>query len=108
MTVCQLSVLEKWPAASSELLQADSESLSTLPIDHGVGPSLLDGGEVAARKQLSSFIAKRFDRYADERNQPDDDPSSGLSPYLHFGHVSAHEVFQAVANVRRMVAGATQ
>src|SRR5262249_43473320 len=30
-----------------------------------------------------------------------DSPSSGLSPYLHFGHISAQEVYQAVTLSRR-------
>ena len=89
--------LQRWPAATDELLAASQSELSVLPIDQAVGPAFQVGGEVAARKQLAGFINKRMHRYADDRNQPDDDPSSGLSAYLHFGHVSAHEVFLAVA-----------
>lgn len=36
-------------------------------------------------------------RYATEHNHPDQEATSGLSPYLHFGHVSVHAVFAAVA-----------
>jgi deoxyribodipyrimidine photo-lyase len=32
-----------------------------------------------------------------ERNHPDAEATSGLSPYLHFGHLSAHEVLAAIA-----------
>ena len=39
----------------------------------------------------------RLARYPEARNHPDDGGGSGLSPYLHFGHVSPHEVFAAVA-----------
>jgi deoxyribodipyrimidine photo-lyase len=34
--------------------------------------------------------------YAKERNHPDSDAASGLSPYLHFGHISSFEVFDAL------------
>jgi Deoxyribodipyrimidine photo-lyase type II (EC 4.1.99.3) len=30
-----------------------------------------------------------LDRYADQRNDPTKDAQSGLSPYLHFGQISA-------------------
>jgi deoxyribodipyrimidine photo-lyase len=39
--------------------------------------------------------------YADTRNRPDDGTTSGLSPYLHFGHLSAHEVFLEVIRSER-------
>jgi deoxyribodipyrimidine photo-lyase len=42
---------------------------------------------------LQTFLSRRLSRYADERNQPDEDVASGLSPWLHFGHLSVHEVF---------------
>ncbi len=34
--------------------------------------------------------------YLDQRNLPEEEVTSGLSPYLHFGHISAHEIFQHV------------
>jgi deoxyribodipyrimidine photo-lyase len=57
------------------------------------------GGAVAGRSVLKRFLASRLRRYAEERNHPDDDVASGLSPYLHFGHVGAWEVLGAVAGV---------
>jgi deoxyribodipyrimidine photo-lyase len=42
---------------------------------------------------LRRFLDTRLHRYAAERNQPEAEATSGLSPYLHFGHVSAHRVF---------------
>jgi deoxyribodipyrimidine photo-lyase len=46
-------------------------------------------------------VQHRLDRYAEDRNHPDLDAASGLSPYLHFGHLSAHEVFASVADRER-------
>ena len=58
------------------------------------------GGSTAARARLDEFLATRLNRYGKGRNHPDDDVSSGLSPYLHFGHISAHEiVHRALAHV---------
>ncbi|MEZ6124687.1 MAG: deoxyribodipyrimidine photolyase [Planctomycetaceae bacterium] len=91
------AVAVRWPAADDGLLNADSAVLKSLPIDHSVGPAAMAGGRTAALQRLKAFVARDLSRYADDRSQPDDDPSSGLSPYLHFGHISAHEIFQAVA-----------
>jgi deoxyribodipyrimidine photo-lyase len=60
-------------------------------------PEELRGGSNAARKRLQSFLRRRLDAYEENRNDPDRDGSSGLSPYLHFGHISAHEIFSALA-----------
>jgi deoxyribodipyrimidine photo-lyase len=49
-------------------------------------------GEHAARRALRRFIARGLDRYADDRNDPNRDGQSDLSPYLHFGQLSAQRV----------------
>lgn len=86
-------VLERWPEAGLRLLEATPAVLSSLPIDHDVRPACFDGGHKAAAARLARFLEDGLSRYAEERNQPDSDAASGLSPYLHFGHVSAHEAF---------------
>ena len=45
---------------------------------------------------MSEFIDTKLVSYADNRNHPDESGSSELSPYLHFGHVAAWQVLQAV------------
>lgn len=90
-------VEERWPAASPELLARDPKALAALPIDHEVAPSALMGGSAAGRARLAGFLEERLDRYLDGRNDPDADASSGLSPWLHFGHLSAHEIFHRLA-----------
>jgi deoxyribodipyrimidine photo-lyase len=91
------AVSERWPAASPTLLAATPEALASLAIDHEVAPSPLRGGASAGRERLDRFLADGLDRYAESRNDPDGDASSGLSPWLHFGHISPHEVFRRVA-----------
>lgn len=88
------AITKRWPRASAALLAGDRAALAALPIDHAVGVAPRRGGAVAAQETLQSFVEKRIDRYAEERNDPDSDAASRLSPYLHFGHVSAHDVFE--------------
>lgn len=53
-------------------------------------------GEKAARAALSSFIKRRLSFYQDRRNDPAQFGQSDLSPYLHFGQLSAQRVALAV------------
>jgi deoxyribodipyrimidine photo-lyase len=87
-------ILDRWPPAHDILESLHDGSLASFPIDHSVPPSPRSGGERAASRTLEEFIKEGLDRYADCRNHPDDDATSGLSAYLHFGHISAHQVFQ--------------
>ena len=90
-------VAARWPRATPEMLGGQTAALRSLPIDHGVAPVLeATGGSGAGRAVLDSFVSDRLARYGD-RSHPDADGSSGLSPWLHFGHLSPHEVFRAVA-----------
>jgi len=90
-------IARRFPAAAPGLLSDKREGLFELPIDHSVAPSTVRGGEVAGRERMRRFLADRLEQYSTLRNHPDDDATSGLSPYLHFGHVSAHEVFHELA-----------
>jgi deoxyribodipyrimidine photo-lyase len=91
-------VLERWPMATPELLDAAPGALAALPIDHGVPiVSRIVGGETAGRMALERFVRENLSRYDTDRNDPDLQATSGLSPYLHFGHVAAHEVFDTIA-----------
>ncbi len=87
----------KWPDATSMLLEGGPE-LARLPIDHQVQPCPLPGGETAAHERLDTFLAQRLEHYTEQRNDPDLNMTSGLSPYLHFGHISSHEIFAAIAD----------
>jgi deoxyribodipyrimidine photo-lyase len=89
-------VLGRWPAADPGLLEGGS--LAGLPVDHSVPPVAdVRGGGTAGGETLDRFLAERLERYGEGRNDPAEPVTSGLSPYLHFGHVSAHQVLAAVA-----------
>ena len=92
------TITRRWPAADVEDLASDPNCLAELPIDHDVSPVVYAGGEVAGGKVLERFLDRRLERYAEGRRDVRDRATSELSPYLHFGHVSAHEVFSAVAD----------
>lgn len=90
-------IVQRWPPVSARLLRGTPKALALLRIDHRVPPTAVPGGAVAAEQALQRFVEERLDRYARERDQPDAEATSGLSPYLHHGHISAHRVFAAVA-----------
>lgn len=92
-------VLEKWPRARDSLLDG-SEGMECFPIDHSVAVAPDRGGSVAADARMEEFFSKRLAKYSD-RNQPDADAASGLSPYLHFGHISVHQIFWKLAEVEQ-------
>ena len=61
-------------------------------VDRSVEPSLrFRGGRRAGLRRLESFVEEDLADYAELSRDPGADVSSGLSPYLHFGCVSARE-----------------
>ena len=74
------------------------EALFTfLQVDGSVPPvTWLAPGTRAARHILETFVRDKLPGYEKNRNDPNKDSLSNLSPYLHFGHISAREVAVAV------------
>jgi len=58
-------------------------------------------GEAAAMKQLDRFLDLKLVDYERDRNDPNIDGQSGLSPYLHFGQISAQRVALQVLRSRK-------
>ena len=77
-------IRRRWPPAD-----LDGIAVGSLPIDHQVAPPPIAGGALAAVKTWRRFLRGRLDRYGADR---DPGATSGLSPYLHFGHISAHQI----------------
>jgi deoxyribodipyrimidine photo-lyase len=90
-------ILKQWPPVSPELLQGHPKALSALKINHHVPTVERRGGSKEGTKTLKRFLENKLSLYPENRNHPDDDATSGLSPYLHFGHISVHEIFQSLA-----------
>ncbi len=53
-------------------------------------------GEEGAARRLKRFLAEHLDEYGAQRDRPDDpDGTSMLSPHLHWGELSPHQVWWA-------------
>ncbi len=63
---------------------------SYLEVDTTVRPvsEWFIGGQTEARRRFGSFLSERFADYDERRNHPAENVTSGMSPYLHFGHIS--------------------
>ncbi len=84
---------QNWPSVPD----LNNVDLKTFPIDHAVRPvPELPGGAQAANEKLDVFLNQRLKVYSEQRNQPEVAAASELSPYLHFGHLSVHEIFDRV------------
>ena len=81
---------------SSNLDKTDndwSKARDSLKIDFSVkAVDWLIPGEKAALDMLKNFLNEKLDRYDTERNDPTKEASSNLSPYLHFGQISAQRI----------------
>ena len=87
-------ILARWPAVAR--MPTGEEAL---PVSLNGTPSAVAtrGGEKAARAAWRHFHTHQLHRYPRDRSHPDDAIQSGLSAWLHFGHIGAYEVFHDVA-----------
>ena len=88
-------VLARWAPADARLLTSTS-AVAGLPIDHTVPATDRRGGQTAADAALAAFLSASLPSYAQRHSDVAADVTSGLSPYLHFGHLSPHAVVHAV------------
>jgi deoxyribodipyrimidine photo-lyase len=82
------------PEFHTEVTDANIAALvASCQIDHTVAPSSeFQGGRLAAEKYLETFLHDKLRRYANGRNEPSQNATSHMSPYLHFGQISALEI----------------
>lgn len=86
-----------WPGSPSEPDWATA--LARCGADRQVGEVAdISPGEEAAATALETFVTHGLPGYAQGRNDPNRDQVSGLSPYLHFGQLSAQRVALTVAS----------
>lgn len=82
--------------ASSQSLGLDElKLLPSIPWDTEF-PEYWHAGEKAAQDKLAAFIESRVSNYNDDRDLPDKEGTSRLSPHLHFGEIHPQRVLQAV------------
>lgn len=66
-------------------------------LDRSVSPvESFRGGTNEGLRLLREFTSKKLGHYPDRHNRADEDGTSRLSPYLHFGHLGPHTVALAV------------
>lgn len=59
-------------------------------------PTEWRGGSKQGLRALRAFVRKKLSNYPEDRNHPELDGTSRLSPYLHFGHLGPHTVALAI------------
>jgi deoxyribodipyrimidine photo-lyase len=78
-------------------LNPDFDITQGWPIDTSVSPvSGFRGGTNEALRLLRDFLKHGLPDYGTLRNQPEENATSRLSPYLHFGHISPLTIALAV------------
>jgi len=86
------SVKHRWVSGNDSIIDP-GDLVSQLNVAQQVPPVPgLSGGTSAGMDRLQRFIDEDLPRYASERNQIGVSVSSDLSPYLHFGQISALRV----------------
>ena len=95
----KMEPLKRWepakPLASYPLEKEITEGFTTL--DRTVGPvDTWTGGRHAGMHLLDDFLRTKLARYDEQRNHPEVDGTSLLSPYLHFGNLSPLTIALAV------------
>lgn len=75
------------------------ELISNLRIDDSVkAVNWIKSGEKNAHTNMNHFIDNKLDSYGENRNNPNLEAISDLSPYLHFGQLSAQRLALEVKN----------
>ncbi len=86
------------PAQTIEATPIDWEKVrQSIKVDTSVAPVSITPGEKAAHKALKAFIRNDLQDYAERRNDPTAEATSGLSPYYHFGQLAPQRAALEVA-----------
>ncbi len=95
------SIPEKLDAAESANSD-DLESWELLPTKPDWAGGLREFwsvGEAAARGRMSQFLGDAVADYPEDRDRPDRAGTTRLSPHLHFGEISPHQVWRAASKL---------
>ncbi len=89
-------VAERWPATPRASLERGSGLIESIGLDAGVQAVPARGGRKGGLERLERFLQEGLPGYAEGRKHPDEGHPSGLSPWLHWGHIASHEVVRRV------------
>ena len=83
---------KKWPRSKSV------DDLGLLPtIDWATGMrEAWTPGEAGATERFEAFVDRHITDYVEERNRPDREGTSSLSPHLHFGEISPRIIWDRI------------
>ncbi|MHC1712093.1 MAG: deoxyribodipyrimidine photo-lyase [Solidesulfovibrio sp.] len=87
--------LTGYPLVDFEAARAFVAADPTVPPVADVTP-----GSAAAKEALERFVAERLPVYAANRNDPNAEATSGLSPYFHFGHLAPQRAALAALSAK--------
>lgn len=95
------------PLPKPPSLKLANESISEVTIDdlqllphknwHSKFQTHWSTGEAGAQQTLETFIAESINRYKDGRDFPSANAVSRLSPYLHWGEISPHQLWYRIS-----------
>jgi deoxyribodipyrimidine photo-lyase len=92
-----LQAPRKLPPPPSDIDAGRIPSLAELGLSQEADDPML-GGETEGRRRLTNFLRSADDGYDENHNALGADKTSRLSPYLHFGCVSARELEERATN----------
>jgi deoxyribodipyrimidine photo-lyase len=87
-------ICQRWPAADAAILSGHALPAIT---NRRIGPVARIGGARAGGRALRAFLCDGLGSYAVRSRQAPPGQGSGLSPYLHFGHLSTHQIMAGIA-----------
>jgi deoxyribodipyrimidine photo-lyase len=94
------------PAPRSEVL--GDWGLHPRRPDWSTGFSIWTPGEAGAHARLEAFLVSPARAYAEDRNRPDREATSRLSPHLHFGEIGPRQVWAATQAAMAAASGPTR
>ena len=97
--LCDFPAIESHSVGSKKISAApvDWQKMYRYVTDHSVQEvDWLIPGETAARVTAERFVKEGLQNYIQNRNDPNLDGQSNISPYLHFGHVAPQRVAMLV------------
>jgi deoxyribodipyrimidine photo-lyase len=103
----QLQIRAEYPtpvrlSAFSELPSVSLDSLELLPTRdwHQAFWQYWQPGEAGAQEMLEIFCDSALFGYKEQRNMPDRTGTSKLSPHLHFGEISPHQIWRKIQSIK--------
>jgi deoxyribodipyrimidine photo-lyase len=76
------------------LQKRETTFLNRLPINHSIAKVTFKGTRKAALQRLDEFAGNGLWKYTENRNDPDENATSGLSIWLHYGKISTFEIVE--------------